>query len=368
MPTMSQENIDFIKATVADVQRTHLNQGFTLKFSGPAGDWAWAFGDGNRRPQVPMGINDRGRIGSTTKSMIAWAILREIDLGTPIPGVTPAAPVTLSTKLFHFVSGIPKSDQITIADLLMMRSGVYDYQTNMGLKFKVAFGLAGGFNEPTDQLSLIRGNTTNTVPGTTFEYTNSNYVLLGEILRMLTGRNWRNIIQEDILNPLGMTQTKIPAHQDWMLPEPWMHGFGVHMWGAIFGKDQDQSAFNPDIFGCAGSLISTAGDLDIWGRAMASGYGLSPAMVLAQQNSHIMYDWDLGAEEGVPQFGYGWGSFRTKEWVGHDGSVPGFGAQCMYHPPTGAVISGLENYQSADVAIFSRVFIRTARKLYPGSI
>lgn len=364
MPVMSDADKAFIADTVAKTQAKSMNQGFTLNISGPAGDWSQAFGNGNRRPQVPMGINDRGRIGSTSKSFISRLILREIDRGTPIPGVVPAAPVTLDTTLNHFVSGVPRSDQITIKNMLMMRSGVNDYQKDTAFITKFAFNHVASVNEPTDQLNIIRKKTSGSAIDSVFEYTNSNYVLLGEVLRMLTGRTWRDLIKNDILIPCGLTETKVPDNGDWMLPDPWMHGFGVHTWGAIFGKDEDQSAWNPGMFGAAGGLISTAGDLNKWGKIMASGWELSPAMRNLQDTFFDMYPWEYAPYE----FGYGLGQFKLKEWVGHDGSVPGYSANCMYHPPTGAVIAGLENYQSANVAIFTDVFVPIAERLYPGSM
>lgn len=365
MPTMTQANQTFIAQTVADVQAASMNQGFTLSYRGPAGDFDGAFGLGNRRPAVPININDKGRIGSTHKSFIACLILREIDRGTPVPGTSPVETFSLDTKLSKFVNGVPKGNEITIHDMLTMRSGVYDYQSNRTVQMNFALNQVTNFVEPTDQLTLIRGNTTGTPVNTKFEYTNSNYILLGEVLRVLTGRNWRDLIQNDILTPCGLTNTIIPAHQDWMIPTPYMHGFSQHML-APWVKDADYSAWNPDLFGSAGSMLSTAPDLAKWGQIMASGWELSPAMN-AIRNTYFFYEpWTLG--EGITTYGYGLGNFAVGEWRGHDGSVPGYSAQCMYHPPTGAVIAGLENYQSPDVAIFSRVFVRTARHLYPGSI
>lgn len=356
MVAMSSTDIAFIDQTVADVQRESINQGFTLNITTPdRGDIAKAYGLGNRRPAIPMTIADRMRIGSTSKTFIAKLILREMDRGT----------LTLDSKLSQFVTGVPDGNIITIRDMLTMRSGVYDYQTNAAFR---NFGInpVGYCVEPTSQLKYIRGNSNPTPPDTKFEYTNSNYILLGEVLRVVTGRDWRDLIQNDILTPLGMTETTIPAHQDWMMPNPSAHGFGVHMWGAWAGLDQDQTNFNPDVFGCAGAMISSARDLQIWGaKGLRDGFLLKPETHLLQQT--FFHD-EPYSFEGPTVFGYGLGSFRLGRWLGHDGSVPGFTAQCMYDPVTGAVFAGLENYQSPDVAIFSKVFRRIARYLYPDSM
>lgn len=342
---------------VTQVQKESMNQGFSISITTQdgKGDYEKAYGLGNRRPAVPLTLADSMRIGSTSKTFVAKGILREVDRGS----------LTLDSKLSQYISGVPRGDQITIRDMLTMRSGVWDYQSDMWTKIKFAFNHVSGFTEAADQISIIRGKDTGTLPNTKFEYTNSNFVLLGEVLGAVTGRNWRDIVQKDMLNPLGMTHTVIPGHQNWMMPEPWAHGFGVHLWLGMFIKDEDQSAWNPDLFGAAGELISTVGDLQIWGQALRDGFLLSPEMHQLQETFFHMEPYTL---EGPTQFGYGLGSFKLGEWLGHDGSVPGYTANCMYHPTNGCVIAGLENYQSPNVDLFSKVFRRIAKYLYPSTM
>jgi D-alanyl-D-alanine carboxypeptidase len=55
-------------------------------------------------------------------------------------------------------------------------------------------------------------------------------------------------------------------------------------------------------------------------------------------------------------------------WIGDDGSVPGFSSMTFYEPETGAEITGVENLQSTDLAVFSNAFVKIAQHLSPGSL
>jgi D-alanyl-D-alanine carboxypeptidase len=74
------------------------------------------------------------------------------------------------------------------------------------------------------------------------------------------------------------------------------------------------------------------------------------------------------AYEGPSEFGYGLGLISFGDWLGHDGSVPGYETESFYEPATGAVIAGMANLQTAKLSIFSRVFEKIADHLYPGSM
>lgn len=368
MALMSAVDRAFVDATVAQVQASSKNQGFVIDITGPAGDYKQKYGLGDRRPETPIRQNDHFRIGSTSKSFLTRIVLQEIDkktLFTPVSG-GPAKVFTLDCLLSDFVAGVPQGNVITVRNLLMMRSGVYDYQTNPGLQFLFTLSPTWPITEPDSHLNYIKGNPSQFPPDSKFNYTNSNFILLGVILGVVTGKNWKNLIQDRLLTPLGLTETFIPTGPTaWMLPEPWSHGFG----GAWFDPtiDADQTAINPALFGAAGMMVSNTENIQRWGQALRDGYGLSPEMHAFHKDpaNYEYYPYDF---EGPSIFGYGLGQFQLDGWFGHDGSVPGFSTNCMYEPISGAVFAGFENYQSADVAIFSRVFRRVAKYLYPGTM
>src|SRR5690606_2108918 len=125
-------------------------------------------------------------------------------------------------------------------DLLTMQSGVYDYTKDQWVT--IALGLAPwmSFTEK-NALNIIRRQPAQFEPGTKFQYSNSNYVLLGLILEKVTGKNVEDVITDDILRPLGMNETSFPTRSS--MPAPYSHGY---MPGLLFPTLlRDSTSVNP---------------------------------------------------------------------------------------------------------------------------
>ena len=122
------------------------------------------------------------RIGSVTKTFTADAILRLVDHGK----------LALTDPISKYVDDLPYGDQITIQDLLAMRSGMYDFGNDTDF-----------FNryiaDPTlpwtvdDTLALVRAHASEaTPPNQATAYVNTNFVVLGSSSRRSPGRRWRS--------------------------------------------------------------------------------------------------------------------------------------------------------------------------------
>ena len=62
-------------------------------------------------------------------------------------------------------------------------------------------------------------------PGASYSYSNTNYVLLGEILRVQTGRDWRDVVTENVIKRAKMTQSSLPFPGDRAVPAPVNFGY-----------------------------------------------------------------------------------------------------------------------------------------------
>ncbi|MGC4747012.1 serine hydrolase domain-containing protein [Micromonospora sp. DT201] len=103
---------------------------------------------------------------------------------------------------------------------------------------------------------LVHGGRGSATPGSTFEYSNTNYIVLGLLIRAVTGRSYAEEIRARIIEPLGLTDTVLPG-DDPNIP-------GVHARGymKIKGKSVDVTEMNPSEACSAGEMISTTKDLD----------------------------------------------------------------------------------------------------------
>ena len=194
------------------------------------------------------------RTASITKTFTAALVLLLVEegrlaiddrLSTYLPG-------DLCERI-HVYRGKAFGSQISIAQLLRHRSGVFDYATNPQFFERVA-------SAPTRQWSAldllnegIEGGTPYFRPGEGLAYSDTGYVLLGMIIEAITGSPLATAYRERLLEPFALKHTYLEGREpavDW----PLSHAFA----GAV-----DTSFFDPsfDTFG-GGGLVSTSADLD----------------------------------------------------------------------------------------------------------
>jgi D-alanyl-D-alanine carboxypeptidase len=110
----------FVDSTVAQVMQQQRLPGVTIKISGPKGTYEKTYGLGHIATNTPMAIDDHVRIASNTKTFTATAVLQQVQRGR----------LALSDTLDQWVKRVPNSKQITIRQLLAMRSGIYDFTSD----------------------------------------------------------------------------------------------------------------------------------------------------------------------------------------------------------------------------------------------
>lgn len=347
----------FVDAVVEDAVRANGVGGMSIWISGPAGDYARAYGDANGTTRTALTLGHHFRIASITKTFTATAVLKLIEQGE----------LSFDDTLDEFVPDIPYGDQITVRHLLSMRAGLFNYQRDAGLLLHAVLTPWAAI-EPEQLIDVLRkpGNRPHFAPGTATEYSETAYVLLGKIIEEVTGEDVEDVIDAEVIQPLGLRSTIFPSAANtrpiYGLPSPYATGYARSV--LIPNTIQDMTAFNPNLVWTAGAVISTIGDLATYVRELGTGSLLSSAMHDERQR-FCPLPYSLG---GPSEFGYGLGLMSFGRWIGHNGSVAGFGSAAFYEPQTGAVIVGLENFQSANIKVFSEVFAEIAEHLYPGSL
>ena len=355
MAALLRKDANVVADIVVSAMEAGHEPGVAISLTGPKGDYAQAFGvakDGWFTDK-PLTLDHRMRIGSITKSFTATALLQQIDKGK----------LLLSDTLDKFIPGVPNGNTITVEHLMTMRSGVYDYATHPLIQAMVVAYPSFPFLHTSTLVNLIKSHPSSFAPGTQYAYTNSNYILLGEILRKVTGRDPQTVITSDVIAPLGLSNTTWPSSAK--PADPYAHGYSDRM---FIGKGhlKDQTKVNPELFGTAGLLTSTVGDLQKWAE-----YLKTEALLFAPTHQLRTTSWYTPQPypgEGPDHYEYGLGLVKFGSWIGHDGSVPGYSAVAFYDTESGATFAGMENLQTSGLAVFSRIFERIAEYLYPGSM
>ncbi|MDH6130770.1 D-alanyl-D-alanine carboxypeptidase [Kitasatospora sp. MAA4] len=282
------------------------------------GSYIRAFGVADKATGAPMTDNLNMRIGSETKTFTATAVLELVDDGL----------VGLDDPISKYIDGVPNGDCIKLRDLLDMRSGLFSYSADDDFVHAL---LSDPNHVFTPQELLAYGYKHDNVfePGTQFQYSNSNYILLGLVIEKMTGRSVRDVIHQRVTEPSHLERTIFPVGPE--LPRPYAHGYTNQ---TLSGQIEDSTHWNPSWAWSAGAMISDLHDLKHWAKDLATGTLLSPATQAERLNV---------LPTGIPGAGYGLGIFNIQGWIGHNGSLPGYESLTIYLPEEHATVVALLN-------------------------
>ena len=247
--------------------------------------------------QSPVTVDTLFRIGSITKMFTAVAIMQ----------LAQAKRLSLGDTLARYQPEVPQAGAITIADLLMHRSGIPNYGD--------AAIADGRVRVPTTAQRIVDAQAklpSEFTPGSQFSYSNTNYVILGRIVERLSGMSLAAYERRYILRPAGMERTFVGA-----LPPGTTAATGYDLSsGPVPANPGDASWY----YAC-GDIWSTARDLALFDIALMDGKLLDPAWFTA------MIDAARPSTLG-PHVEYGFGvsrvAFGDRVLVGHHGGLPGF--------------------------------------------
>jgi D-alanyl-D-alanine carboxypeptidase len=274
-----------------------------------------ALGTSDQATGAPLTLSDHLRIASVSKTFTATAILELVDQHK----------LSLSDHLSSFIVGIPNGSRITIAELLNMTSGIYDYVNDAAVIRVYDVNPMRPF-ALKDVLAIIKRNKPMFAPGAKVVYDNSNYYLLGAIAAKVAHESLGRLITTQILGPLGMRHTSYPGTPT--MPAPFSHGYINQPNFPL----RDVTNSNPAFAGGAGAMISTLGDLKIWAKALATGSLLTPATHALQLKTGVL------AKTPKLRLGYGLGITDINGFLGHDGAIAGYGTAMFYLPRRKATI------------------------------
>ncbi|PNE31839.1 beta-lactamase [Streptomyces eurocidicus] len=276
-----------------------------------------------------IGLTDRFRVGSITKTVIATVVLQlvaeqRLGLDDPATAHVPAGTAALlrdnaETSENSHAHGTALADgairntdngDITIRQLLNHTSGLFSYTDDRAFhRDFFGTGFAAHRYESHDPGALARtalAHPPYAPPGARYRYSNTDYLLLGMVIRQVTGHAYATEARRRVIEPLHLTGTSFPGTRTG-LPSP--HG-------RAYTGSLDVTELNPSAAGAAGEMISTLPDLNRLLGALLKGELLPPRELRLMR--------DTTASRGR----YGMGLYpvrlpcRRTAW-GHDGAING---------------------------------------------
>jgi D-alanyl-D-alanine carboxypeptidase len=286
--------------------------------------FSFAVGFSDREAKTPMKPIDRmlaGSVGKTFAAATALQLVREGKIG-------------LDDKIEKYLGGelwfsrLPNAKAITVRQLMNHTSGLVRYE------FKEQFTKDLTANpekiwQPSELVAYLLDEKAPFEPGKGWDYSDTNYIVLGMIIEKVTGRKFYDEANRRLIKPLKLSNT-IP--QD----GPRLKGVVQGYAGAnnpFGGTDamivNGKFAINPQFEWTGGGYASTATDLARWAKMIYEGKAFSPELlpqVLDGASAPM-----LGRETK-----YGLGVIIRKTTLGtsygHSGFFPGYMTDMMYFP------------------------------------
>lgn len=303
-----------------------------------------ARGLADREWNVPISPDAVFRIGSTTKQFTAMLVLTLVEDGH----------LRLDGHISDYLADYPRAqgERITIRQLLSHTSGIPEYVSRDSFFTKYA----PAPNTPTDLMARFSLLPLDFEPGAQWDYSNSNYVVLGAIIERVTGKPYADVLQDRIAGPLHLASLAVDDGA--VIPH---RAVGYFHFGPSY---QQEAHVDPSSAFGAGFLRITAADLLRWEQSLYHGGVLRDSALAAQMFTPVI-------ETGTPLGGYGFGYFIGKQKLGgkevlveqHGGTISAFVTGLWRMPDdhrTVIVLSNLRSPRTTElVAAVADAFYRT---------
>jgi D-alanyl-D-alanine carboxypeptidase len=241
-------------------------------------------------------------IGSNTKTFTATLAMMLIEDSL----------LKLDDSIYHWVADNPYIDStITVKNLLNHTSGLYEYTDHPAIDDSLISHLEKFWTPEEILLTFL--DTPYFEKGKDFHYANTNYLILGMIIKAVSGKSISEMLHSRILNPLGLTHTFLDQEDS-------LVGELAHCWYDLFDNGDSYDLVLYDIertsmyssMWTAGAMFSTAEDMVKWSK------GLYLSKLVNDSTLAQMLDFLPGDDYGLGINKY---NMSGRELWGHGGDV-----------------------------------------------
>jgi CubicO group peptidase (beta-lactamase class C family) len=290
------------------------------------------YGAASLELSVPLSSASVFYMGSVSKQFTAASIVLAAEQGF----------LSLDDNVRKYIPELPDyGHPITLRQMLHHTSGLKDFLTLFSYAGRDPASVHTG-QEVID--FIARQKSLNNVPGDEFIYSNTNFFLLGEVVKRATGKSLEEFASENIFRPLGMGSTRY--YDDHSLVVPGRVSAYDTGAGGKFLVDWSTSF---DTVG-AGGLMSNVDDLLLWDRnfyanRLGKGALLKELQTPGVLNNGKQISYALGLELG---------SYRGLPIVEHDGALYGYRTEILRFPVQRFTVVCLCNVSSANPSRLAR--------------
>lgn len=279
------------------------------------GTWAGAAGEANIHPATPMRASDTFRAGSIIKPFVSTVVLQLVEEGKlalddRLPAVLPHS----------VVARVADADRITVRMLLNHTSGIPEYSDEKF--YREVLVHPRRIWKVEELLDRAAAQPRAFAPGERYAYSNTDYNLLGLVIERATGKPWRMVVRERIIDRLGLKHTSLPEPGHVSIGSDASHGYEL-----VNGKLRDASDVDPSMAGAAGgnALVTTTQDLSQFLDTLLAGKLFTRPGTLKKMLTFVK------ATDLPGKVGYGLGIERYQfpggvEVIGHLGTGAGYRA------------------------------------------
>ena len=288
-------------------------------------------------------------IGSVSKTFLAALVLQLVHEGR----------LTLDDPVRHWLPGAKVSMHVTVREMLDHTSGLYDFFGNAKID-SALLARPRRVWSPSMALSFMKAPYCD--PGTCWVYSNSNYVLLGQLVERVTGRSATTELRERFFDPLGLGRTFVQGVE----PRRGTVATAYKLAGSVATRTTSSLADGTGIApftslvtaaGTAGDIASSSADLARWAR------GLYGGTVLAPDSLAMMLDTSRSRQLHAPK-AYGFGmeavTLGGRFTVGHNGRLIGSRASIRYLPQSGFTVAVVTNQDPVGPDVFGTSLLNIA--------
>ncbi|MHC3004025.1 serine hydrolase domain-containing protein [Gordonia sp. GN26] len=312
-------------------------------------EYVKGFGVASPTVPVPLTPDFHFRTGSVTKTFTGTAILQLAERGL----------VDLDAPVSRYISGVPHGDEITIDMLGRMRSGLAEFAgTEQFVTALYAESPKGPWAfpyPPRKALTAAFRQPMSFPPNATYQYSNTNAVLLARVIEKVSGMPFDRYLQRHILGPAGLSKTSYPA--DGWLPFPFSGGTTKD--DPRSPRTLDATLWNPSWSDAAGKVVSTVGDLRKWARMLSGGTLLRPSTRERRVSNGTPV---------APGVDYAFTIFDADGWVGHNGELPGYTTVAVHLPERNATLVVSANSDHPQPSPAGQIAYDVTRIATPGHV
>lgn len=292
-------------------------------------------------PATRPGLDDHMRLASVAKAFNGAAALALVRNGA----------LSLNDTIGARLPSLPPAwGRVTLAQLLNHTSGLPDFSRSKSFQQALTASLLSA-PPPAQLLSFVATEPLAFRPGSRFEYSNSDNVVVGLMIEAASGSSYGAVLRDQVYVPLGLTETSLPS--DATIPSPFIHGYAL----APGQPPEDASeAFAAGWTWASGGIVSTPADADRFIRQYAAGATTDRA-TLAKQFRFVAGN-SVPPGPGVNAAGLGIFRYQTScgTVYGHTGNTAGY---------TQFVAATRDGSRSATVSVNAQVTPASDANLFP---